>query len=298
VALPLAIIAAPIGAFTLARWWTERRRWGASASLWFSYVFAAAVDAAVYIAFDLPEPGFPAHAGWAASAFLGAYNSLLVVGLWALAYLMPAAARTAREQAAEREALRRAAERARLRATLEPHFVLNTLNTIAGLVHDDPDQARERIGDLGDLLRDAVRLADSERHALDDEVRWLERYTRILVARHADRLEVRWDIDPATRGAQVPVLALQPLVENAIQHGALMRPGGGHVAIATRATGDRLSCTISDDGPGFPAELRPGAQGLALTRRRLAAEWPGAALDVASGAAGTRIAITWPRSDA
>jgi signal transduction histidine kinase len=301
VSVPL-IIGVPVGLFTLGVRWSERHGLSPGRGLVAACALAAIAGAVLYAALDLPEhlrePGDPHREGLAATAFLGAYNNLLCVGIWALVYHMPAAARAEREREREHAELWRAVEQARLRATLEPHFVLNTLNAIAGLVHEDPDEARERIGDLGDLLRDVVRLSDTSLHPLDDEVRWLERYTRILVARHHGRLEVSWDIEPESRGAAVPVLVLQPLVENAIQHGALQRPDGGRIAIATRVTGRRLSCTIADNGPGFAAEVRPGAQGLALTRRRLDAEWPGATLTVDSGAAGTRVEIAWLRGSA
>ena len=289
------VIGMPLLVFTRVVRWRERGT-PSSGRLAFGCLTTAIAGGAMYAMFELPnrmrDPGEP-ELDRATSAFLGAYNSLLVVGIWALVYQLPTAAAIARDQAREREALRRAAEQARLRATLEPHFVVNTLNAIAGLVHEDPDQARERIADLGDLLRDAVRLSDTTFHPLADEIRWLERYTRILVARHDGRLAVHWDLAPEARGARLPVLILQPLVENAIQHGALRRPGGGQVTIATRAAGDRWTCTIADDGPGFDAVTRPGAQGLALTRRRLAAEWPGATMDIATGADGTRIELAW-----
>lgn len=289
------LIGVPLAVFTAVVRWRERGS-PTTFRLAIGYVMTAVTGALTYAALGLPnriaDPGEP-MLDPTTSALLGAYNSLLVVGIWALVYQLPTAAALARDQAREREALRRSAEQARLRATLEPHFVVNTLNAIAGLVHEDPDQARERIADLGDLLRDVVRLSDTTLHPLADEIRWLERYTRILVARHDGRLAVRWDIAPASRGVRIPVLILQPLVENAIQHGALRRPGGGAVSIATRAAGERWACTISDDGPGFDAVPRPGAQGLALTRRRLAAEWPGATMAIATGGDGTRIELAW-----
>jgi signal transduction histidine kinase len=297
VALGLLVMSVPIGVLEAAERVLRPRVRYTTARFAIACGIAACAGALFYIAIDMPErtrsEGEEVPNDAFAVGFLGAYNSVLVVGVWALAYLVPVAAREAHARDRERDELRRAVEQARLRATLEPHFVLNTLNAIAGLVTADPEAARDRIGDLGDLLRDAVRLADSSHHSLDSEVRWLERYTRILVSRHEGNLEVRWDVDPASRAASVPVLVLQPLVENAIQHGALQRGDGGCVEIATRVDGDRISCTIADNGPGFAAEPRIGAQGLALTRRRLSAEWPGATLSVDSGRDGTRIEIGW-----
>jgi LytS/YehU family sensor histidine kinase len=200
--------------------------------------------------------------------------------------VMPKAIRAERERAE----LRRDAERARVRAALEPHFVLNTLNAIGSLISDDPDTARELVGDLGDLLRDVVHMAEQELQPVAIEVAWLQRYTRILEARHAGRLAVEWTIDPAAAAVRVPVLLLQPLVENAIQH-ALQRPGGGRVRVDIWLVERELRCMIEDDGPGMAAEPRDGTKGLELTRRRLAVDAPNSMLELESTPAGTRAIV-------
>jgi LytS/YehU family sensor histidine kinase len=209
--------------------------------------------------------------------------------------LMPQAVRDARERERERSELRRDAERARVRSALEPHFVLNTLNSISGLIGDDPEMARELVGALGDLLRDVVRLSEQEVQPAASEVAWLQRYARILEARHPGKLTFEWAIDPAAADLGVPVLLLQPLLENAIYHGALRRPGGGRVRIEMARDGGALRCTIEDDGPGMANEPtrerddRP--HGLDLTRRRLACDAPGSTLVVDSAPTGTRAVV-------
>nr|HEX4313644.1 histidine kinase [Kofleriaceae bacterium] len=197
-------------------------------------------------------------------AQIGLYNGVVSVGLWALAVAMP----EARARTVELERLRTAAELATLRAHLQPHFLLNTLNTIAALAAEEPGEARELIAALGDLLRDALD-ARGETHALAAEIAWLRRYARIVEIRH--RVRFRWDIAEATERVHIPRMLLQPLVENAVQHGALRCRDAGEVSVTATLDGARtLRCVVEDNGPG-PATSQPraGALGLELVTRRL-----------------------------
>jgi hypothetical protein len=209
----------------------------------------------------------------------GAFETLWGLGLWAVAVVFPFAVRDANERAREADRLRTAAELARLRAHLQPHFLLNTLNTVSGLVSQDPEEARRLVGALGDLLRDSVEEGD-EMQTLEAEVSWLRRYAEILETRHRGVLTFRWDIDDETRAVKVPRLLLQPLLENAVKHGALRRRGGGEVIVTARIDGSepRVRCVVEDNGPG-PGErgARPGAMGIQLVTRRLALRYAGAA---------------------
>jgi two-component sensor histidine kinase len=218
-----------------------------------------------------------------------AFDALLVLGLWAVAVAFPFAVRDANARAREADRLRTAAELARLRAHLQPHFLLNTLNTVSGLVSQDPEEARRLVGALGDLLRDSVEEVD-EMQTLEAEVSWLRRYADILETRHRGALTFRWDIAEGTREVKVPRLLLQPLLENAVKHGALRRRSGGEVTVTTsldEADAPRLRCVVEDNGPG-PGERgeRPGAMGIQLVTRRLALKYAGAAsfrLEAAGG---------------
>ena len=114
----------------------------------------------------------------------GLVLGVLHTGIWALAFVFPYVAEDARLRALEADKLRleaeqlkSAAELARLRSQLEPHFLLNTLNAIAGLVTEDPREARRLLACLGDLLRDSLRDGD-ELQPLEDEIAWLRRYAR------------------------------------------------------------------------------------------------------------------------
>lgn len=198
-------------------------------------------------------------------------DSLPLLVLWSGLFLLPVALRRAERHRAQVTRVRRDAELFRLRAALEPHFVLNTLNTIAGLAADEPLEARRLIGLLGDLFRDATLDRDGTSHALEAEMSWLGRYAAIHEARHRRMVKFVWEIDPAAESVHVPPLLLQPLVENAVLHGVLRRRGGGTIWIRARIEDAELVCEVEDDGPGFSeGPLRAGARGIRLVERRLA----------------------------
>jgi sensor histidine kinase YesM len=199
----------------------------------------------------------------------------------------------------EADHLRATAELAHLRSQVEPHFLLNTLNMIAGLVSQDPKEARRLIGCLGDLLRNSLHDVD-EMQSLASEVIWLERYAEILESRHGNVLRFSWEIAPEALAWPLPRLLLQPLVENAVRHGALCREGGGHVTLSARvhqtSSGEeRLVCMVSDNGPGLSgAPSRDGGVGLRSVRRRLQLKYVGAELRMRSSEKGTQAIVELP----
>jgi signal transduction histidine kinase len=227
---------------------------------------------------------------WRSGVF-GFVFGQLHCGLWALAFVFPSAVH-------ESDRLRAEAEIAQLRAHLEPHFLLNALNAVSGLVTEDPKEARRLVGALGDLLRDAVN-AREEQRPLREEIAWLERYARVLSARYPDTLTFEWDVQKEAEPALVPRLLLQPLVENAVRHGALKREHGGKVVVRVRAVGEgaqkRLECEVADDGPGMRDDSQEGF-GLRSVRRRLELKHPGASLRVDSSSAGARCIAILPWS--
>jgi LytS/YehU family sensor histidine kinase len=226
---------------------------------------------------------------------VGFTMGLTYFALWALAFVLPVVVEHARVRALEADKLRTQSELAQLRAHLEPHFLLNTLNAIAGLVTEDPRQARQLLGNLGDLLRDSVA-PGGEMQTLDEQIDWLRRYAQILETRHAGHLAFHWEIGDGTPRALLPRLLLQPLIENAVKHGALMRAGGGEITVRTELAGPKLVCTIEDNGPGVPnGATRPGAFGLVSVRRRLALRYSdAAALRLESSPTGTRSVVELP----
>jgi sensor histidine kinase YesM len=236
---------------------------------------------------------------------LGVFLGLGTCAMWALAFVLPFAMEDARLRAVEAEKLRLeadrlrdAAELARLRSQLEPHFTLNTLNAISALVTQDPREARRFVACLGDLLRDLLHDGE-ELQPLHEEIAWLRKYAEILESRHAGALSFQWDITPGADGILLPRLLLQPLVENAVKHGALRRDGGGQVAVRVElmaAEGqDWLVCTVEDNGPGIPDRPpRPDAFGLRAVRRRIELRYREGRLRLDSSTAGTRAIVELP----
>ena len=124
-----------------------------------------------------------------------------------------------------------------LQAELHPHFLFNTLHAISTLVHTKPELADRMISRLSDLLRITFDRSGASRVPLQEELEFLQKYLEIEQTRFQDRLTVHFEIDPETLDAEVPRLILQPLVENAIQHGIAPRSGPGQVQIASRPRG-------------------------------------------------------------
>jgi two-component system, LytTR family, sensor kinase len=162
---------------------------------------------------------------------------------------------------------------AALQAQLNPHFLFNTLNTIAVLVRDgDRTGASRMIEQLGAVLRRTLNRGRANEVSLHEELELVGQYLAIEHVRFPDRLRPDLEVDPAVAAAAVPSFIVQHLVENAIRHGIARSAGGGRVRVAVRRDGDTLVITVSDDGPGFDvAAPLPERRGLANTRERLRA---------------------------
>ena len=140
-----------------------------------------------------------------------------------------------------------------LQALIRPHFLFNSMNTIASLTRSDPRQAEEAVEDLSDLLR--ANLGKSgERSTLKEELELARIYQRIEKLRLGDRLSVRWDVENLPMRARMPSLTIQPLLENAIYHGIELLPEGGEVVVSGTTDGDYLAISISN--PVVPADTR------------------------------------------
>lgn len=173
-----------------------------------------------------------------------------------------------RDAAALEVALARA-EHAALAATMQPHFLFNTLGAIAELVHVDPDAADRALVQLAALLR---RLVDDRRQEvpLVDELAFTRDYLAIEELRFGDRLQVRWDLDASLDSVLVPRLSVQPLVENAVRHGLWPTARPGVLTIASRRGDDGGAIvTVTDDGAGL-ASAAPHERSLATVRARVA----------------------------
>jgi signal transduction histidine kinase len=177
----------------------------------------------------------------------------------------------ARELDAARLAQRLAeTQLAALRAQLQPHFLFNTLNAVTALMRDEPDVADRMLTRLAELLRVVLEPPAGDEHTLGEELAVLERYLEIMSLRFGPRLTVETSVPAALHSARVPWLVLQPLVENALEHGAGGRRGGVHVRVRAAAADASLVVEVCDDGPGPGGGSRGTGIGLANTRRRLA----------------------------
>jgi sensor histidine kinase YesM len=179
---------------------------------------------------------------------------------------------------------------------IHPHFLLNTLNTIAGLVHRAPDKAETVVQMLGDLLHILLRANPGSEIPLEREVEFIEKYLAIMQVRFDDRVRYEFQIAPDTFAASVPALLLQPIVENAIKHGLEPKPQGGKVTIQAQRNTDFLHLRVSDTGIGI-CKMGNVVEGIGLTstRARLQ-EFYGAAasLDISGDDRGTIVSITIP----
>ncbi|MFP7721978.1 sensor histidine kinase [Lysobacter sp. A3-1-A15] len=164
------------------------------------------------------------------------------------------------------------AELEALQARIRPHFLFNTLNTGAALVHQRPGDAERLLVDLADLFRAA--LGGPREIPLADELALARRYLEIEALRFGDRLRVRWLLPDSLPDVAVPALSIQPLVENAIRHGVERVPGGGEVAVSVIDDGDGVVVTVTNPlpGPTGSAAVREGHHvGLRSSRARIEA---------------------------
>lgn len=227
---------------------------------------------------DDVRPGRP-RGLFGPQAFRGMLDVLVYGGVVSLTH---AIALLRRSRQRERRALELEASLSRarldaLRLQINPHFLFNTLNAIASLIHTRPEAADEMIGSLSELLRATLQGAGHHEVPLSQEMEMLRLFMDIERTRFGDRIRFVEDIDPATLKAMVPSLALQPLVENAVRHGLEPRVEHGTVTVRARRDGERLILSVGDDGAGFSSDQDrdgrqgPGGIGLANTRDRLRA---------------------------
>jgi two-component system, LytTR family, sensor kinase len=155
-----------------------------------------------------------------------------------------------------------------LRMQINPHFLFNTLHAISALVDRDPGGVRRMIARLSELLRYTIDARGSDEVPLRDELDFLRRYIEIMEIRFQGRLRVTTSIDERVLDALVPNLILQPIVENALEHGAARTTGEGRVEIAARRAGDDLVLSVQDNGPGL-GETDGKGIGLRNTEARL-----------------------------
>jgi signal transduction histidine kinase len=186
-----------------------------------------------------------------------------------------------------------------LRMQLHPHFLFNTMHAISSAVREDPEGAENMLAELAELLRTTVDGAGTNEVSVRDELAFIRRYVGIQQVRFGERLQVEIDVAAEAEDAAVPSLLLQPLVENAIEHGIARRLQGGTLSIRVRMRDDAVEVSVSDDGQGLQrVSGRPEAErvGLRNTRARLAHMYgDGARLDLlARTGGGVSVVVTLP----
>ena len=152
-----------------------------------------------------------------------------------------------------------------LQARIRPHFLFNSLNTIASLIPDDPAGAERATEDLADLFRGSMRRTDSP-ISLAEELGLAEKYLQMEQRRLGQRIRINWQVDELPRGASVLPLTLQPLLENAVSHGIQPRVDGGEVRVYGRSEKDNIVITISN--PLGPEDHISPGNGMALVNIR------------------------------
>jgi len=215
------------------------------------------------------------------SRFVG--QSVVVFAAGVLLYLLAAAlnyvllALEAAAEAERREAelaiLAREAELAALKAQIRPHFLFNSLNSIASLAATDPPRAEQMCVRLGEFLRRSLALGEKKSISVGEEIELSRAYLAVEALRYGSRLEVEEDLDERGQKCLVPPLLLQPLVENAVRHGIASRVEGGTLRVGVACAAGRLRILIENpfdpEGPPRPG----GGRGLANVRQRLAARY-------------------------
>jgi LytS/YehU family sensor histidine kinase len=227
------------------------------------------------------QPFRPIPGPTLAAALIEQVGSTLVVDILIFSLLLAAGngiGARHRTRALEQREARLEVELARaqleaLRLEIHPHFLFNTLNSIAALIRvKDHGRALDMLLGLSELMRATVDGPRDHLVPLAVEIDFVRRYVDLQRSRFADRLDIRWDVDERSLGVPVPTLFLQPLVENAIRHGAAPRSTGCQVTISVHLEDAQLRVRVSDDGVGLPDGFdltRDAGTGLRNTASRL-----------------------------
>jgi two-component sensor histidine kinase len=227
-------------------------------------------------------------------AFLDAVGTQLAHRLEALRFESEQRALLLREERLKR--LLTEAELKALRTQVDPHFLFNTLNTIADLIGTNPDQAERMTERLAECFRYALAKHSRDLSTLDEELTFARHYLEIEQVRFGERLRVQFSRGDASGSEAVPSLLLQPLLENAIRHGLSSVREGGCVSVSANRDGERLRLRVEDDGVGLRAGSRTGV-GLTNVQERLRTLYAQAAeffIGERSGGRGTAVTIVIP----
>ena len=256
------------------------------------------------------QPFVPAVTYGFREALVGQFGSLFVVDLFVYVTLLATGSALAAYGRTVRLELRDSqlqtelawAQLEALRLEIQPHFLFNTLNSIAALIRrGSSEQALDMLLGLSELMRTTLDRAGEHVVTLGAEIDFARRYVDLQQNRFADRLDVHYDLDPSCDGILVPTFLLQPLVENALQHGIARKSGRCRLEIGARIDHGLLHVWVSDSGAGLPPGFTVGRHagtGLGNTRARLERLYgPAAKLDVRTIGADTVADVMLPPAE-
>ena len=243
-------------------------------------------------------------AGWLAASARYAIVTTLTFGISISAYelmrsrleVATLAVRTKERDEAEARRAASEAKLASLESRVQPHFLFNTLNSIASLIPTDPRGAERMTAQLASLLRSSLDAANTPLVPLEDELRIVRDYLDIERVRFGHRVQPELAIEPGLETVLVPRFSLQTLVENSVKYAIAPRREGGRVSVRAAARDGRVRIEVEDDGPGFDPEVVPGNHGLALVRQRLACTYgDDATLQIHASSGGTTVTLELPQ---
>jgi two-component system LytT family sensor kinase len=261
----------------LARPW----RWFAIQALWlplfwlFFTPLAFGIRHAVYalagaVYTHLPWPGLFVYESLKISVFLGLFT-VIRFGLLSYQELLEQ-----KLQVERANALLRQAQLQRLTQQMQPHFLFNALNTVSSLMHLDVDKADATLLRLADVLRATLDAGARHEAPLSNELALVRGYAQVMQERYGERVDIAWHIDDAALGCMLPVMSIQPLLENIFKHTVERRRGPTRIAVSAAREGGRLCVTLDDDSGALDSTNLPGI-GIRNLRERLAVLYHGSA---------------------
>lgn len=298
----IAAVGSAIGADRIDAWPGVRRGW------FFSLLVLVGLFVGYFVAFALIGLiDDRAWLRWVSGWFVA--GALMIWGVFSLLFWRfysdrariaeaesQRAAERARAERLERQALD--AQLRTLQAQIEPHFLFNTLANAVSLIDAQPATARRMLERLIELLRGSLSASRAQYATLGQEADLVRAYLDILAIRMGQRLRYEIEVEESLRALPLAPMLLQPLVENAIQHGLEPKIEGGCVRVSATARDGEVVIVVEDDGVGFGATTRGGGVGLANLRERLAASYGGRArLAIEDTQPGTRVRLVLPRPE-
>jgi two-component system LytT family sensor kinase len=264
----------------LARPW----RWFAIQALWlplfwlFFTPLAFGIRHAVYalagaVYTHRPWPGLFVYESLKISVFLGLFT-VIRFGLLSYQELLEQ-----KLQVERANALLRQAQLQRLTQQMQPHFLFNALNTVSSLMHLDVDKADATLLRLADVLRAALDAGALHEAPLSNELALARGYAQVMQERYGERVDIAWHIDDAALGCMLPVMSIQPLLENIFKHTVERRRGPTRIAVSAAREGGRLCVTLDDDSGALDCSPGAGMPGIGIQnlRERLAVLYHGGA---------------------